>query len=203
MFRKLFRAISFVLLTILLSSCGSGFRQPTTEETKGGQALKQEITTLLRLPSTANWDEIYHSFFEQLEGTECLMLRAKIGLDGQCDWTVIIIAINTMNHPKIQEQASLDSATTSAIAQGIINMKKGFTAQCPHLTFQSSWENLFVCLAKKENEGKRQKLNFSPDTPIESVIFVWNKEKGSPSGSTGNSRGLRMIPVPQMELKEM
>jgi hypothetical protein len=62
---------------------------------------------------------------------------------------------------------------------------------------------LFVCLAKKENEGKRQKLNFSPDTPIESVIFVWNKEKGSPSGSTGNSRGLRMIPVPQMELKEM
>ena len=72
---------------------------------------------------TANWDEIYHSFFEQLEGTECLMLRAKIGLDGQCDWTVIIIAINTMNHPKIQEQASLDSATTSAIAQGIINMK--------------------------------------------------------------------------------
>jgi hypothetical protein len=180
MFRRLLPIFSIVLLLLLPSYSFGGsqqYRQPTAEEVKGGQAIRQQITTSLHLPASANWDKIYRTLFDQTRITICEEFK-KRGLKDSCDWDTILITLIVTNDSEVRTQPSVD-AITALVAKKLISLKVFLSTQCPLLDLQSSWEDLMICSLQKDVSDRRRQLNFAPDTATELVNYVWGKEKGS------------------------
>ncbi len=196
MFRKLLPIFSIVLLLLLPSYSFGGsqqYRQPTAEEVKGGQAIRQQITTSLHLPASANWDKIYRTLFDQTRVATCEDLK-KRGLKDSCDWDTILITIIITNDSEVRTQPSVD-AVTALVAKKLISLKMFLATQCPLLDLQSSWEDLMICSLQKDASDKRRQLNFAPDTATELVNYVWGKEKGSEAVDS------KRFPFPLPDLK--